>query len=362
MAGEQMEFRGQDHTYTVVSRGPLAYGRVSVLYLAQVDRGDRAVCIKLIRTQTPGKKRDYSEFLSEVQARRLLVHPSILPILDLGIDKVNEGGEPFLVFPHCEGGNLRALLAHRSYVPVLEAVPILRAVAAALDFAHARGIVHGDVKPENILFPQKGRSDAVLSDFGMSVHFAHIEELSSSTVEDRGGSSAYLAPEQISSAIQSTRSDIYSFATVAYEMLAGRRPVDEGAPAFKQMLAKVKGELIAPQAHNPSLPDIVCEALLWGLTLEPKERPLSATQLCEVLEGRLALGHARQAVEAARGSEPARIELSPSSWLTSAPDARLPKRAQMSSKQKAAVWVAIVTTIGSTAAAVINAVWQSSPK
>jgi eukaryotic-like serine/threonine-protein kinase len=355
-----MEFRGQDHTYFVTSRGPFAYGRVSVLYLAHVEDGNQVVCIKLIRTQRPGKQRDYSEFLSEVQARRLLVHPSILPILDLGIDQVGEGGEPFLVFPQCEGGNLRALLAHRSHVPVLEAIPILRAVAAGLDFAHAKGIVHGDVKPENILFPQRSRSDAVLSDFGMSVHFAHIEELSSVSAEDRGGSSAYLAPEQVSSAIQSTRSDIYSFATVAYEMLTGRRPVDEGAPAFKQMHAKVKGELIPPQAHNPSLPDAVCEALMWGLALQPKERPLTAAQLCDVIEGRLPIGNARLAVNAARGSEPTRTELGPSSWIESESNTRRARFARMSSKQKAAIWVAIVTTFGSTAAAAINAVWHSS--
>src|SRR5262249_13478460 len=166
-----------------------------------------------------------------------------------------------------------------------------RQIAQAIDFAHARGIVHGDIKPENVLFRDEARSAAVLSDFGMSTHFA-LEEPISVLTRDAGGTTIYLSPEQISNNKQTARSDIYSFGMVAYELLTGAWAVPNDISAFQQMQAKVQGNLTPPRTHNPDLPSVVCDVLMRSLDLDPQQRPSSAALFCDTLEGRSILPEA----------------------------------------------------------------------
>ena len=205
----------------------------------------------------------------------------------------------FLVLPFVEGGNLRQLIRNRDFVPLSEALPILGQIAAAIDMAHARGVIHGDVKPENILL-SADKSHAYLCDFGMAKYFAIEESISTATesmlprVERNesmavtsgapmAGSTAYLSPEQIESGAQSPRSDIYSLALLTYELLTRRLPFDISVGAFQQMKAKVEGKLIDPGSANPYLSPATRAALLRGLALNPDDRPSSATELCEEL-------------------------------------------------------------------------------
>lgn len=291
-----------------VEEQPLEYGRVSVLFRARRVRSgrqgltpspsragrepfgsasrirvdDETVCLKLIQARrVEGRK----EFLSEVAVRMGLVHPNILRILDVGIETVSDN--QFIVLPFCRGGNLRTLLRHRNHLPVSEAIGILRQVGEGVDFAHSQGIIHADIKPENILFLDEERRNLALSDFGMSRLFPIREALSSTRAdpEGAGGTSAYLSPEQVGEDKHSVRSDIYSFAVVAYELLTGTRPIPEDRPPYVQMKAKVEGAVDLPTKHNPNLPTHVCDALLRGLSREPSERPSSARQLCEQLSG-----------------------------------------------------------------------------
>lgn len=273
-----VELKGKVGSYQT-GESPFEFGRVSVLYEATDDKGT-VVCLKLIREPNAN---DFDEFMKQVVAQMGVDHPNILRILDVGTAPKN--GEPFIVMPFCRGGNLRSLLSNRSHLPVGEAIQILTQVASALDFAHARGIIHADIKPENILLLDEAQHEAKLGDFGMSRYFPINEPVSARIEDAAAGTSAYLSPEQVGEAKQSPRSDIYSFAVVAYELLTGTRPIPENTPAYVQMKAKVEGTIDPPEKHNPNLPPHVCAALVRGLHKNPSERPNSAARLCEELSG-----------------------------------------------------------------------------
>ena len=149
----------------------------------------------------------------------------------------------------------------------------------------------GDVKPENMLF-SADRKEAFLSDFGMSNVFAVQERFSTMVPGPQGGTTAYFSPEQISENQQTPLSDIYAFALTAFELLTGRLPFDPNLPTFKQMIAKVKGEVTDPRQFNPQISDHSRSALLAGLHVDPLRRPRSATQFCRLLARGDETGHA----------------------------------------------------------------------
>jgi serine/threonine-protein kinase len=290
---ETQTYQGDAGAYAVEDVAPFAYGRTAFC-VRGVDGGGNPVCIKVFQRtpKTPQGDPALDEFASEIRAGKRLDHPHILPILDFGLKAPSSGG-PFLVMPLCRG-DLRSLLESRDYVPIQEALTVLQQVATAVDYAHTVGVLHGDIKPENILFARTG-SQAYLSDFGVSRFFSFDEPITTMRRQDEAGSTAYLSPEQVSDGKQSTRSDIYSFAVVAYELLTGRLPIDRSQVAFRQMQAKVSGQLLDPKEANPNLPDHIRDALLRGLHVERDRRPASAMELCNELAGNAAPAPTRPA-------------------------------------------------------------------
>ena len=220
-------------------------------------------------------------FEREVLAQTNLKHLHILPVLDYGI-RSQPHGSPFVILPYCAGGSLRTLLRDRIFYPLPAVMPFLEQIAHALDFAHASGFIHGNVKPENILL-SSDRKHAYLSDFGMSNVFAVQERFSTVVPGPQGGTTAYFSPEQISENQQTPFSDIYAFAVTAYELVTGRLPFDQNLPTFRQMTAKVRGEIIDPLRFNPRMSTETKAALLSGLHLDPLKRPRSASELCRLL-------------------------------------------------------------------------------
>lgn len=279
--GEPEVFTGEAGSYTVLDPAPFAYGRTAVCLRAR-DGAGKVCCIKTFHRfpKKPTGEPALDEFVREVRARQRMSHPHILPIIDFGTAGPSSGS-PFVVLPLCRD-DLSTLLETRSYVPLHEVLPLLQQVATAIDFAHTQGIIHGDIKPENILFADTG-SHVYLSDFGVSRFFSFDEPI---TTLERGAdtfSTGYLAPEQVSDGKQSPQSDIYSFAMVAYELLTGSLPIDRRQPAFRQMQAKVTGQIIDPLTANPILSQAVRDALLRGLQLDRTKRPASATEFCNQL-------------------------------------------------------------------------------
>jgi serine/threonine-protein kinase len=238
------------------------------------------------------------EFRAELRAREALQHPNILPVLDSGVDGSSRN---FVIMPLCKH-DLRALLRRQHFIPPADALQILRQVAAALDYAHSRGILHGDVKPENILFGANG-SIVLLADFGIARFFGFREAITATV--GGAGTTAYISPEQLSDLKQTTRSDIYSFAIVAYEILAGGHPIDPDDSPYLQMRNKVEGVLRDPVALNPLISQPLAESIMAGLRKEPAARPATATEYCEGI-ARAMEGRSASSVSTAKGKAPAR--------------------------------------------------------
>ena len=293
--------QGRRGTYAISARRPFAFGRVSVLYEATAPNGT-VVAAKLFKQEprTVEDKPGASEFFRELEAQTQLNHPNILPILDFG--SAGPDHEPFVIYPFCQAGDLRRLMRQRQYMPLHEALPILEQVAAAIDFAHSRGFIHGDVKPENILFVANV-SHACLSDFGMARHFAFTAKVSTVVPDLQGGTTSYLSPEELADGKQSPRSDLYSFGLVSYQLLTGRLPFEPNAPLFRQIQAKVEGTLIDPVDANPVVTDTVARALREVLSVAPLDRPPSASSFCALLRGQTAVlvRDARNEIGAERG-------------------------------------------------------------
>ena len=196
----------------------LGEGGNATVYLARDLRHDRDVALKVVRAELKGTL-GLERFRREIKIAAGLQHPAILPLLDSGeID-----GLPYFATPFSQTTSLRALLERQKVLPYERACAVVREIADGLDFAHAQGIVHRDVKPGNILM---SANHAVLADFGLA-------RLVESDPEDRltdsndgvPGTVWYMSPEQLEGNLElDGRADVYSLACVAYEMLCGEPP------------------------------------------------------------------------------------------------------------------------------------------
>ncbi len=196
----------------------LGAGGMATVYLAQDRRHERRVALKVLRPElaaTLGPER----FLREIRIAANLTHPHILPVHDSG----EAGGFLYYVMPYIEGESLREKLEREGELPVDEAVRILREIADALAHAHGRGVVHRDIKPDNVLI--SGRH-AMVMDFGVAKAVSEAtgrEKLTTAGVAL--GTPSYMAPEQASAdPTTDHRADIYALGAMAYELLAGRPP------------------------------------------------------------------------------------------------------------------------------------------
>jgi serine/threonine-protein kinase len=198
-------------------------GGMAIVYLAEDRKHRRRVAIKVLRPDlVPALGAD--RFLREIEIAARLTHPNILPLYDSGAH-----GEPpllYYVMPFVEGETLRDRLIREKALPLDEAVQIAREVADALGYAHSLGLVHRDVKPENILF-QAGH--AVVADFGIARAIHPATEEQSGQLTQSGvavGTLSYMSPEQAAGKRDlDSRTDIYSLGCVLYEMLAGEVPL-----------------------------------------------------------------------------------------------------------------------------------------
>ena len=277
-----VELVGRRSRYLLQSSGtPLAAGRLSNIYLARDSTDSTLVAVKRFHRHVHEESLD--GYMRELALLSTLDHPNILRVLD---QSDASGVEPFLVLPYMEGGNLRTLLEGRAFCPPAVLFPLLRQVAAGVDYAHASGVIHGDIKPENILLGGAPRA-AQLADFGVGRHFVVEDAVATSTrivTRPTGVSSAYLSPEQLLKNESSPRSDLYSLALVAYELLTGRLPFDLRAPLFLQLKARVEGTLVPPREANAQLSESIAEALVRALGVDAARRPRTAVDFVRSLE------------------------------------------------------------------------------
>jgi len=238
-------------------------GGMATVYGADDLRHGRRVAVKVLRPElvaTLGSER----FLREIGIAARLTHPHIVPLLDSG----TADGTLYYVAQYVSGGSLRNRLRTEGPLPVRDALRIAEEVGAGLDFAHRSGIVHRDVKPENILFAD---GHAVLTDFGI----ARASSVRTDFRTDEGivvGTPEYMSPEQASGEVDLTSaSDIYSLACVVYEMLTGQPPFT-GGPAQTILARHVAEVPRSARVLRPEVPEGVVRALTRALAKDPLER------------------------------------------------------------------------------------------
>jgi serine/threonine-protein kinase len=241
----------------------LGHGGMATVYLATERKHGRQVAIKMLHADiaaSVGPER----FLREIGILARLSHPHIVPLIDSG----DANGTPYWVSPFVPGGSLRDRLDREHRLAVRDAISIAREVAMALDYAHRNGVVHRDVKPENILFAD---GHAVLADFGVA---RTISAADTEVVTEAGtalGTPAYMSPEQASGDILGAASDIYSLACVVYEMLAGEPPL-RGSNVRATLAKQVTVTPRAIRVLRAEVPAAVERALARALAKVPEHR------------------------------------------------------------------------------------------
>ena len=265
--------------YTV--RRELGRGGMARVYLARDQKHGRDVAIKVIRPELAASL-GHERFLREIEIAARLNHPNIVPLYDSG----EVAGSLYFVMPYQEGPSLRQRLAQDGALPVSAALSLLRDVARALAYAHQHGVVHRDVKPDNVMLSSGA---AVVTDFGIAKAVsAALTDVSGPAVSQSGsviGTPAYMAPEQATGdPATDHRADIYSFGCLAYELFAGRPPFQ--ADSVHLVIAAHLGTVAQPvTALRAEVPQPVAELIARCLEKNPGARPQSAQELLDSLEG-----------------------------------------------------------------------------
>jgi serine/threonine protein kinase len=250
--------------------GLLGRGAMGHVYLAWSAPLRRHVALKVLLPEVRDDPEARRRLKQEALTVSLLSHPSIVGIHDYSVS----GDRAYLAVDLVDGGTLADLLTHP--LPLREVVRLLAPVAAALDHAHSRGVLHRDVKPSNILLTRDGRP--VLADFGLL-------KVAGSTTTEVGtviGTPHYMAPEQAAGAPIDGRADVYALGVVAYQALTGVLPFDRES-AIALLMAHVHDAPPPPRSIAPWLSVDVERALLAALSKAPDERPATAGEFIRLL-------------------------------------------------------------------------------
>ena len=255
-------------------------GGMSHVFVAEEAALGRRVVVKVLPPErTYGVSVD--RFHREIHLAAQLQHPHIVPILSAG----EADGLLYYTMPFVGGESLRARLAGRTGpTPLAEALRILRDVACALAFAHQRGIVHRDIKPDNVLL---AGDSAALADFGIAkaLSAAASAEAPLTTAGIALGTPAYMAPEQArDDAGMDYRADLYSLGAMAYELLAGEQPFPRATPQAVLIAHAIEKPVPLAQ-RRPDLPATLSALVMRLLEKRPDNRPQSADEVIRVLDG-----------------------------------------------------------------------------
>jgi serine/threonine protein kinase/Tfp pilus assembly protein PilF len=253
----------------------LGRGGMATVYLADDLKHHRKVALKVLRPEL-GSLLGPERFAREIQVAAGLTHPHILPLYDSG----EAAGLLFYVMPYVRGENLRQRLARERQLPIEEAIGLVRQVATALEHAHAHGLVHRDVKPENILLHE---GVAMVTDFGIALAAGAEGDQRLTGTGLMLGTPHYMSPEQAAGErTLDARSDIYSLACVLYELLAGEPPFT-GATAQAVIVKRFTTQAQGIRRLRPSVPPGVEAALQRALARVPADRFNTAAAFAQAL-------------------------------------------------------------------------------
>jgi serine/threonine-protein kinase len=247
----------------------LGSGGMALVYRARDEELDRPVAIKVLADNLAADEAFRKRFLREARLAARLAHRNVAQVYDSG----EADGRPFIVMEYVEGETLADLLVRRGSLPPAEAVELALQVCAGLEHAHRAGLVHRDIKPQNLIIGGDGTVKIV--DFGIarSAHGTQLTETGSVL-----GTAAYLAPEQAAGEEVTSAADLYALGVVLYEMLAGRTP--HTAESLSQFLARGHEQPIpALKELAPEVPEALEDVVMRCLARVPAYRPRSAEAL-----------------------------------------------------------------------------------
>jgi serine/threonine-protein kinase len=286
----------------------LGHGGMARVYLAHDIKHGRDVAVKVIRAELAasfGRER----FLREIAIAARLRHPNIVRMYDSG----DADGALYFVMPYEDGPSLRTRLATGGPLSIPDVINVLRDVARAVQYAHAQGVVHRDIKPDNVMM---SGGAAVVADFGIAKAVSAAQSETSTNITGTGagiGTPAYMAPEQaVGDPSSDHRADIYSFGCVAYELLTGTPPF-HGMQTFQIVAAHVSVVPPSVTELRPETPPALAALVAQCLEKSPAARPQQASELVDALEGAVTGPHtapiARAIAPTARGWTRGRIWL-----------------------------------------------------
>jgi len=264
--------------------GPvLARGGMSTVHRATDTRLDRPVAVKVMDPRLAADPVFRARFEREARSAARIDHPAVVDVYDQGTCVLGDGGPVvFLVMELVEGGTLRDVLRAAGPLPVAAAVAVLVPVLDGLAQAHRRGLVHRDVKPENVLISRTG--EVKVADFGL------VTAAAQAGVSHAGmilGTVAYLSPEQVTTGAADARSDVYAAGVLAYELLTGAPPFT-GDTAISVAYRHVHDEVPAPSSAAQNIPAELDDLIVRATRRDPAARPADAgaflAALCRVVE------------------------------------------------------------------------------
>jgi len=340
----------------------LGKGAMGVVYLARDPLIGRMVALKTIRLSDSGDEEEVREFqqrfMREAQAAGILSHPAIVTVHDIGQDA--EKGVSFIAMEYVEGPTLKEIIQQPDPISHAELSNLLAQVADALDYAHARGIVHRDVKPANIILPPG--SGVKITDFGIAKIAAESANLT--TTGQFLGTPNYMAPEQVKGAPVDGRTDIFSLGIVIYEGLTRRKPF--GGDSLTTISYRIVHEPFEPPTQvDPAIPAQFDEVVRRCLAKEPKDRYARArdvaADLRAIAAGKPLIEHSldTSAEPTLIGASPAATVEFPSPALDRSSSRTSPKiPAPLSRKVPAALFFGVIALLLVATAAVSGWLWS----
>lgn len=332
-----------DGRYEIIEE--VGRGGMAIVYLAKCLVLNRYVAIKVLRPEFRDDEDFIKRFKIEAQSAGNLTHPNIVSIYDVG----NEGDFEYIVMEYVEGITLKQYLSAKGMLPEKEAVDFAAQICSGLEHAHKKGIVHKDIKPENILITKEGILK--ITDFGIA------KALNQGTITTGGlamGSVHYFSPEQARGSYIDAKTDIYSVGVLLYEMVTGKRPFD-GESAISVAMQHIEKEPVRPSLVNALVTPSLENVILKAMKKDTFERYQSATQMLIDLK-KVSVG---SGVAAAPVKKPAVPPTAPAAGTAPAADRRpgaatgAKKAPAPAKKKKKSDTVAIVAGIISAVALIV---------
>ena len=257
--------------YVVVRR--LGSGGMASVFLARHALLDSPLALKVLHRHLARDPEMRTRFRREAEAAARLQHPNVCPILDYGWS----GAIEYLVMPYLSGGSLADLMTGRRLVAAERAAAVAAQAALGLDYAHRRGVVHRDVKPDNVLFDGEGH--AVVTDFGIATARFHARMTATGRAM---GTPHYMSPEQAMGKLLDGRSDVYALGVLLYEMLGGDPPFD-GADSYAVGYKHVHEAPVPLEVAAPGTPPTLAAIVMRCLSKSADERYQRAGDLADAL-------------------------------------------------------------------------------